>query len=139
MLAQLFLIQLRCTNVEAGRKSTARLWSILQMSAVFGALESDCGVECWWHPSVCDDTDTGRSNHKFMEVTFADDITLAARTPAALQSMIADIVAALKPVGLSLSLEKCEWLSNQPEHIWSEIIVDGISLGHTDRFTLLGT
>ena len=40
-----------------------------------------------------------------MEVTFADDVTLAARTPEALQSMIADIVAALKPVGLSLSLE----------------------------------
>ena len=41
-----------------------------------------------------------------MEVTFADNIFLAARTPAALQSMIADIVAALKPVGLSLSLWK---------------------------------
>ena len=38
MLAQLFLIQLSCTNVEAGRKSTARLWSIFQMSAFFGAL-----------------------------------------------------------------------------------------------------
>ena len=52
----------------------------------------DCGVECWWHPSVCDDTDAVRPSHKFLQVTFADEVTLAARTPEALQSMIADIV-----------------------------------------------
>ena len=58
-------------------------------------------------------------------MAFADDTTLLARVDEELQSMIAEICGALTVVGLELSIEKCQWMSSEPDAIWITMEIDG--------------
>ena len=51
----------------------------------------------------------------------ADDMTLLARNDEELQSMIAEICGVLTVVGLKLSIENCQWMSTEPDAVWTNM------------------
>ena len=53
--------------------------------------------------------------------------------------MVSDIAEALKSIGLSLSLGRCEWFSSDDDVIWSEVNFDGTSVPQTLEIILLRT
>ena len=72
-------------------------------------------------------------------MTFADDMTLLARNDEELQSMIAEICGALTVVGVKLSIEKCQWMSTEPDAVWTNMEVEGKTVEMVPELLLLGT
>ena len=73
------------------------------------------------------------------EMTFADDMTLLARNDEELQSMIADICGVLAVVGLKLSIEKCQWMSTEPDAVWTNMEILGKTLELVPELLFFGT
>jgi len=96
------------------------------------------GLKFWTASLEVWDITADKTNTSLEELTFADDMTLVSDTPAKLQSIIADIAEALKGIGLCLSLEKCVWMSTNPQDLWETIMIDGVELEFTWTMTLLG-
>ena len=69
---------------------------------------------------------------------FADDIVLIAKSPEELESMLADIHLASKPVGLSMNLSKTKVMLNE-NAIMSMVAVYGNTIEKVDRYVLTVT